>query len=126
MLWHLTHSMIVSFLTSTLQSYCKSHDVCVFVSKYSGATYDTLYIIFSIKILYYQLRFFTVVSFIYFFTEIKEKNENFGTSLLLSNLPTSPKIVNGSFAAIYDQGDVLVEFSKTIKLRKDAQDSPGK
>lgn len=37
----------------------------------------------------------------------------------------SPKIVNGSFAAIYDQGDVIVEFSRTIKLRKDAQDSPG-
>ncbi|CAH1109558.1 unnamed protein product [Psylliodes chrysocephalus] len=56
--------------------------------------------------------------------EIKDKNENFGTSLLLSNIPTSPKIVNGSFAAIYDQGDVLDDFLKTIKLRKDAKDSP--
>ncbi|CAH1169928.1 unnamed protein product [Phaedon cochleariae] len=56
--------------------------------------------------------------------ETKEKNENFGTSLLLSNVPTSPKIVNGSFAAIYDQCDVLDEFSRTIQLRKDARDSP--
>lgn len=37
----------------------------------------------------------------------------------------SPKIVNGSFAAIYDQGDVLADFSRTIKLRQNAQDSPG-
>ncbi|XP_056634598.1 histidine decarboxylase isoform X2 [Diorhabda sublineata] len=56
--------------------------------------------------------------------DTREKNENFGTSLLLSNIPTSPKIVNGSFAAIYDQGDVLDEFMKTVKLRKDAKDSP--
>ncbi|XP_030764776.1 histidine decarboxylase [Sitophilus oryzae] len=56
--------------------------------------------------------------------ETRDKNENFGSSLLLSNVPMSPKIVNGSFAAIYDQGDVLEQFSKTIKLRKDAQDSP--
>lgn len=33
--------------------------------------------------------------------------------------------MNGSFAAIYDQGDVLDDFLKTIKLRKDAKDSPG-
>lgn len=58
--------------------------------------------------------------------ETRDKNENFGSSLLLSNVPMSPKIVNGSFAAIYDQGDVLEQFTKTIKLRKDAQDSPGK
>ncbi|XP_076267107.1 histidine decarboxylase [Rhynchophorus ferrugineus] len=56
--------------------------------------------------------------------ETKDRNENFGSSLLLSNVPMSPKIVNGSFAAIYDQGDVMEQFSKTIKFRKDAQDSP--
>lgn len=60
-----------------------------------------------------------------YISEIKDKNENFGSSLLLSNVPMSPKIVNASFAAIYDQGDVLEQFTKTIKLRKDAQDSPG-
>ncbi|XP_060519156.1 histidine decarboxylase [Cylas formicarius] len=52
------------------------------------------------------------------------QNENFGSSLLLSNVPMSPKIVNASFAAIYDQGDVLEQFSKTVTLRKGAQDSP--
>ncbi|KAK9892028.1 hypothetical protein WA026_018215 [Henosepilachna vigintioctopunctata] len=36
----------------------------------------------------------------------------------------SPKIVNGSFAAIYDHVDVLEQFSKTIKLRQNARDSP--
>ncbi|RZB39013.1 histidine decarboxylase, partial [Asbolus verrucosus] len=58
--------------------------------------------------------------------DTKSRNENFGTSLLLANSPMSPKIVNGSFAAIYDQSDVIAEFSKTIKLRQDAQDSPGR
>lgn len=57
--------------------------------------------------------------------ETREKNENFGTSLLLSNSPNSPKIVNGSFAAIYDQGDVLDEYSRTFSnLRLGAQNSP--
>lgn len=58
--------------------------------------------------------------------DTKNRNENFGTSLLLSNSPMSPKIVNGSFAAIYDRDDVIAEYSKTIKLRQDAQNSPGK
>ena len=38
--------------------------------------------------------------------EIKEKNESFGTSLLLANIgpnaPNTPKIVDGSFAALFD------------------------
>ncbi|XP_013103850.2 histidine decarboxylase isoform X1 [Stomoxys calcitrans] len=34
--------------------------------------------------------------------DIKEKSDGFGSSLLLSNTPLSPKIVNGSFAAIFD------------------------
>lgn len=37
----------------------------------------------------------------------------------------SPKIVNGSFAAIYDQSDVLAEYTRTIRLRQNAQNSPG-
>ncbi|XP_022915518.2 histidine decarboxylase [Onthophagus taurus] len=53
--------------------------------------------------------------------ETKERNENFGTSLLLANSPMSPKIVNGSFAAIYDQGDVLTCFAR---LGSQAKDSP--
>lgn len=38
----------------------------------------------------------------------------------------SPKIVNGSFAAIYDANDVFEECMKTIvQLRLTAKDSPG-
>ncbi|KAB0805609.1 hypothetical protein PPYR_02579 [Photinus pyralis] len=46
--------------------------------------------------------------------DTKERNENFGTSLLLANSPMSPKIVNGSFAAVYDQNDILAEYSSTF------------
>ena len=42
--------------------------------------------------------------FFLFIAEIKEKNESFGTSLLLANIgpnsPNTPKIVDGSFAGI--------------------------
>ncbi|KAJ8687291.1 hypothetical protein QAD02_023085, partial [Eretmocerus hayati] len=57
--------------------------------------------------------------------ETREKNENFGSSLLLANSPMSPKIVNGSFAAIYDAADVFNECMKTFgQLRLEARDSP--
>ncbi|XP_016841709.1 histidine decarboxylase isoform X1 [Nasonia vitripennis] len=57
--------------------------------------------------------------------ETREKNENFGSSLLLANSPMSPKIVNGSFAAIYDAADVFNECMKTFgQLRMEARDSP--
>lgn len=32
----------------------------------------------------------------------------FGTSLLLSNTPMSPKVVNGSFAAIFEKEDSVL------------------
>lgn len=48
------------------------------------------------------------------FAETRERNENFGTSLLLSNSPYSPKIVNGSFVAFFDQKDVLDEYFKAF------------
>lgn len=39
----------------------------------------------------------------------------------------SPKIVNGSFAAIYDTADVFEECMKTFgKIHLEARDSPGK
>lgn len=39
----------------------------------------------------------------------------------------SPKIVNGSFAAIYDTADVFEECTKAFgQLRLEARDSPGK
>ncbi|XP_011494806.1 PREDICTED: histidine decarboxylase isoform X2 [Ceratosolen solmsi marchali] len=57
--------------------------------------------------------------------ETRERNENFGSSLLLANSPMSPKIVNGSFAAIYDAADVFNECMKTFgRLRLHARDSP--
>ncbi|XP_043288605.1 histidine decarboxylase [Venturia canescens] len=57
--------------------------------------------------------------------ETRQKNENFGSSLLLANSPMSPKIVNGSFAAIYDTADVFNDCMKTFgQLRLEARDSP--
>ena len=35
-------------------------------------------------------------------------------SLLLSNVPMSPKLINGSFAALFDNNDVIVEYAKRI------------
>lgn len=62
-----------------------------------------------------------------FRAETRELNASFGSSLLLANSPMSPKIVNGSFAAIFDNGDnVLEEFSRTFsRFRLEAKDSPG-
>ncbi|EZA47508.1 Histidine decarboxylase [Ooceraea biroi] len=55
----------------------------------------------------------------------RQKNENFGSSLLLANSPMSPKIVNGSFAAIYDTADVFEECMKTFgKIHLEPRDSP--
>ncbi|XP_023718985.1 histidine decarboxylase [Cryptotermes secundus] len=58
--------------------------------------------------------------------EIRERNANFGSSLLLANSPMSPKIVNGSFAAIFDNGDKILEgFAQTFsRLRLEVKDSP--
>ncbi|XP_050445565.1 histidine decarboxylase [Cataglyphis hispanica] len=57
--------------------------------------------------------------------DTRQKNENFGSSLLLANSPMSPKIVNGSFAAIYDTADVFEECMKTFgKINLEARDSP--
>ncbi|XP_011308066.1 histidine decarboxylase isoform X2 [Fopius arisanus] len=57
--------------------------------------------------------------------ETRQKNENFGSSLLLANSPMSPKIVNGSFAAIYDTADVFNDCMKTFgQLRLEPSDSP--
>jgi len=54
--------------------------------------------------------------------EIKEKNPSFGTSLLLSHIgPNShmtPKVVNGSFAALFDNTDVVQDFNKRLQHLK--------
>lgn len=39
--------------------------------------------------------------------EIKKKAPAFGTSLLLSNSPMTPKIINASFMAIFDHQDTI-------------------
>lgn len=36
--------------------------------------------------------------------------KDFGMSLLLFNVPMSPKFINGSFAALFDSNDIKVEF----------------
>ena len=61
-------------------------------------------------------------------TEIKEKNPHFGTSLLLANIgpnsAMSPKIVNGSFAALFDNNDVIQDFSRRLQdMGVEAKDS---
>jgi hypothetical protein len=63
----------------------------------------------------------------FLYTEIRERNANFGSSLLLANSPMSPKIVNGSFAAIFDNGDkILEDFARTFsRFRLEVKDSPG-
>lgn len=56
---------------------------------------------------------------IYLFTETRNWNNNFGASLLLANSPMSPKVVNGSFAALFDNGD---DWSQKL-LRIEMKDS---
>ncbi|KRJ98598.1 histidine decarboxylase isoform X2 [Drosophila yakuba] len=48
--------------------------------------------------------------------ETKEKNEAFGSSLLLSNSPLSPKVVNGSFAAIFDADEFLAKTYAGVRI----------
>uniref|UniRef100_A0A0K2TUF7 Histidine decarboxylase n=1 Tax=Lepeophtheirus salmonis TaxID=72036 RepID=A0A0K2TUF7_LEPSM len=51
--------------------------------------------------------------------EIKQRNSSFGTSLLLANIgpncAMSPKIVDGSYAALFDSSDVVNDFSKKLQ-----------
>ncbi|XP_055920670.1 histidine decarboxylase isoform X2 [Eupeodes corollae] len=54
--------------------------------------------------------------------ETKEKSEAFGSSLLLANSPMSPKIVNGSFAALFDADDFLAKTYAGIRIAH--QESP--
>ncbi len=57
--------------------------------------------------------------------DIKERNQSFGTSLLLANIgpnsPMTPKIVNGSHLALFDHqqnAEVLTDFTKKIDSMK--------
>ncbi|XP_055936977.1 histidine decarboxylase-like [Argiope bruennichi] len=42
--------------------------------------------------------------------EIKKRNPSFGTSLLLSNSPMTPKVMNASYVAIFEPGEAIDEF----------------
>lgn len=55
-------------------------------------------------------------SFLFYLKETREKNEAFGSSLLLANSPMSPKIVNGSFAAIFDADEFLAKAYAGIRI----------
>lgn len=58
-------------------------------------------------------------------SEIRRRNPSFGTSLLLSNSPMTPKVMNGSFVAIFESGDGLKEFlDRNGILRIACKDSP--
>lgn len=46
------------------------------------------------------------------------KRHDFGMSLILSNVPMSPKFINGSFAALFDDNnDVMMQYVKTLQRR---------
>ena len=49
---------------------------------------------------------------------------NLFSSLLLSNVPMSPKFINGSFAALFDNVDVVAEYARHIS-RSRAEDLNG-
>ena len=42
------------------------------------------------------------------------KRRDFGMSLILSHVPCSPKFINGSFAAIFDNNETIVEFARHL------------
>ncbi|ESO93106.1 hypothetical protein LOTGIDRAFT_119964, partial [Lottia gigantea] len=42
------------------------------------------------------------------------RRKDFGMSLILSNVPFSPKFINGSFAALFDNSNGMVEFAKEL------------
>ncbi|CAI9732632.1 histidine decarboxylase-like [Octopus vulgaris] len=42
------------------------------------------------------------------------KRRDFGMSLILSHVPCSPKFINGSFAAIFDNNETILEFARHL------------
>lgn len=57
-----------------------------------------------------------IINFLTHLPDTKEKSEAFGSSLLLSNSPLSPKVVNGSFAAIFDADEFLAKTYAGIRI----------
>ncbi|GFY60172.1 histidine decarboxylase [Trichonephila inaurata madagascariensis] len=57
--------------------------------------------------------------------EIKKRNPSFGTSLLLSNSPMTPKFMNASYVAIFEPGEDIKEFlDRNNSFRIVNKDSP--
>lgn len=44
--------------------------------------------------------------------EVKKRSPTFGTSLLLSNSPMTPKVIDGSFVALFENPEVIHDFVK--------------
>lgn len=59
--------------------------------------------------------------------EVKKRSPGFGTSLLLSNSPMTPKVINASFVALFEHPDIIQEFVKQFgsSLNLGAKTSPG-
>lgn len=45
------------------------------------------------------------------------KKSKFGMSLILSNVPMSPKFINGSFAALFETNDVITAYARQLSRR---------
>ena len=45
------------------------------------------------------------------------KRKDYGLSLILSNVPMSPKFINGSFAAMFDNADNIAEYARHLSRR---------
>ncbi|GFU62127.1 histidine decarboxylase [Nephila pilipes] len=57
--------------------------------------------------------------------DIKKRNPSFGTSLLLSNSPMTPKVMNASYVAIFEPGEAIKEFlDRNNSFRVVNKDSP--
>ncbi|CAH1788310.1 unnamed protein product [Owenia fusiformis] len=46
---------------------------------------------------------------------LKHAKKDFGVSLILSNVPMSPRFINGSFAALFENNDIMKEITKHLK-----------
>ena len=53
------------------------------------------------------------------------RRKDFGLSLILSNVPMSPKFINGSFAALFDNSDIIAEYTQYVLARQAANDGAG-
>ncbi len=45
------------------------------------------------------------------------KCKEFGLSLILSHVPRSPKFINGSFAALFDNKDIIMEYARHLSRK---------